>query len=312
MHRSSESIASLAAALAKAQAELVNPAKSLVGSIKGEGQKGGERLFRYASLASGLDVVRKTLGQHEIATVQTTTIDQTAGIVNLTTMLAHASGQWIASDWPVCPLVDWDEPHRAGMALTYARRYGLFTLAGIAGEDDLDAPDLVAPTGQISERSANLPWRGSGRLGNGHSQAAHRRYASSRSPAAPMRTSTPEQSAVARDRLLAELAQINSAEAVTIWARQSLPPKNSLTADDAQRVETGFQIRLAVIGETEASAGDALSSSAAMTANDSGAVSPHSTADIDKANLAFSEPRQNPGQGASAVRRQAGMLDLRP
>jgi hypothetical protein len=61
-----------------------------------------ERSFRYAPLASGLDIVRKTLGQHEIATVQTTAIDQTAGIVNLTTVLAHASGEWIASDWPVC------------------------------------------------------------------------------------------------------------------------------------------------------------------------------------------------------------------
>ena len=48
-----------------------------------------ERSFRYAPLSSGLNIVRKTLGQHEIATVQTTAIDQTAGIVNLTTVLAR-------------------------------------------------------------------------------------------------------------------------------------------------------------------------------------------------------------------------------
>ena len=105
-----------------------------------------QRLFRYASLSSGLEIVRKTLGQHEIATVQTTAIDQTAGIVNLTTVLAHASGEWIASDWPVCAIAETATPHRMGAALTYARRYALFTLVGIAGEDDLDAPDLLTAT----------------------------------------------------------------------------------------------------------------------------------------------------------------------
>ncbi len=105
-----------------------------------------EQTFRYASLSSGLDIVRKTLGQHEIATVQTTAIDQAAGVVNLTTVLAHASGEWIASDWPVCAISETATPHRMGAALTYARRYALFTLVGIAGEDDLDAPDLATPT----------------------------------------------------------------------------------------------------------------------------------------------------------------------
>src|SRR4030088_2499381 len=78
--------------------------------------------------------------------VQTTAIDQTAGMVNLTTMLAHASGEWIASDWPVCPIAETANPQRMGAALTYARRYALFTLVGIAGEDDLDAPDLGPPS----------------------------------------------------------------------------------------------------------------------------------------------------------------------
>ena len=96
MPRSSESVAALAAALAKAQAELINPEKSLTATIR-DGRTGeGDQSFRYAPLSSGLDIVRKTLGQHEIATVQTTAIDQTAGMVNLTTMLAHASGEWIA------------------------------------------------------------------------------------------------------------------------------------------------------------------------------------------------------------------------
>src|SRR6266851_2304973 len=142
MHRSSNSVAALASALAKAQAELVNPEKSLTAIIRSPRAGEKDRTFRYAPLSSGLDIVRKTLGQHEIATVQTTAIDQASGLVNLTTMLAHASGEWIASDWPVCPVAELASPQRMGAALTYARRYALFTLVGIAGEDDLDAPNL--------------------------------------------------------------------------------------------------------------------------------------------------------------------------
>src|ERR1700677_3728204 len=149
--RASQSISNLAAALAKAQIELVNPEKSLTATIKSAGPGGKEQTFSYASLSSGLDIVRKTLGQHEIATVQTTGVDQTTGIINLTTLLAHASGEWIASDWPVCSVIETDTPHRMGAALTYARRYALFTLVGIAGEDDLDAPDVAAPISQKSE-----------------------------------------------------------------------------------------------------------------------------------------------------------------
>src|SRR6059036_3903873 len=142
MHRSSESIAALAGALAKAQSELTNPEKSLVGTVGTDRLGERARTFRYAPLSSGLDIVRKALGQQQIATVQTTAIDASTGTVNLTTILAHASGEWIASDWPVCRLADTATPHRMGAALTYARRYVLFTLVGIAGEDDLEAPDF--------------------------------------------------------------------------------------------------------------------------------------------------------------------------
>src|SRR6266853_1705830 len=154
VQRSSESVAALAAALAKAQAELVNPEKSLTATIRSGRPGEGERSFRYAPLASGLDIVRKTLGQHEIATVQTTAIDKETGVVNLSTMLAHASGEWIASDWPVCAVADMASPQRMGAALTYARRYALFTLVGIAGEDDLDAPDLCTPPPTTAGRPA--------------------------------------------------------------------------------------------------------------------------------------------------------------
>src|SRR5207249_1055411 len=144
MHRSSETIGTIAAALAKAQAELTNPEKSLVATIRSPFLREGDRTFRYAPLSSGLDIVRKGLGRYEIATIQTTAIDKDAGLLRLTTVLAHSSGEWISSEWPVCAIADIASAQRMGAALTYARRYALFTLVGIAGEDDLDAPDLHA------------------------------------------------------------------------------------------------------------------------------------------------------------------------
>ena len=134
MHRSSESIGAIAAALAKAQAEL-SPEKSLVGVLGPSTPRESGRAFRYAPLSSGLEIMRKSLGRHAIAIVQTTAIDKEAGLVRLNTVLAHASGEWVASEWPVCRIGDMASPQRMGAALTYARR----------GEDDLDAPDLGAP-----------------------------------------------------------------------------------------------------------------------------------------------------------------------
>ena len=152
MPRSSESIGAIAAALAKAQAELTNPEKSLVATIRASHPRDHDQTFRYAALSSGLDIVRKALGGHEIATMQTTAIDKEAGLIRLTTTLAHASGEWLSSEWPVCPIAETAAPRRMGAALTYARRYALFTLVGIAGEDDLDAPDLMG-------RSTQPRWR---------------------------------------------------------------------------------------------------------------------------------------------------------
>ena len=233
MHRSSESVAALASALAKAQAELVNPEKSLTATIRtGRAGEGAERTFRYAPLSSGLDIVRKTLGQHEIATVQTTALDQAAGLVNLTTMLAHASGEWIASDWPVCAIADMATPQRMGAALTYARRYALFTLVGIAGEDDLDAPDLhdgadtrsPGPTNGAgtadAARNAGVDQPLPRRTGNGHARGA------AKGASAPV-ILAPDQSAVLRDRLLGEVAGIPSADQAASWARDVLPPRTA-------------------------------------------------------------------------------------
>jgi ERF superfamily len=236
MQRSSESVGALASALAKAQAELVNPEKSLTATIRVVAPGEGERPFRYASLSSGLDIVRKTLGQHEIATVQTTAIDQASGLVNLTTVLAHASGEWIASDWPVCPIAEMASPQRMGAALTYARRYALFTLVGIAGEDDLDAPDMTACAPAASHASGSRqdrfrpPTRGSG---NGRLRSAQ-----------TTALLDARQSAALRDKLLSEVASLTSADSAVTWAARALPAKNSLIGADAKLLEDAFEQKL--------------------------------------------------------------------
>src|SRR5262245_13268588 len=251
MPRSSETVAALASALAKAQAELINPEKSLTATIRTGRPGDGERSFRYAPLSSGLDIVRKTLGQHEIATLQTTAIDQTAGMVNLTTTLAHASGEWIASDWPVCPIAETANPQRMGAALTYARRYALFTLVGIAGEDDLDAPDLCdgplspsvvgrsfTPTDGEPHMPLRTPGNGHGRSGGIKGERAV--------------ILDPEQSAALRESLLAQLGNISSTDLAAAWAQEALTAKNSLIATDAKLVEDAFERRLSELASSEA------------------------------------------------------------
>jgi len=248
MHRSSESVAALVSALAKAQAELVNPEKSLTATIRSSRPGEGERSFCYAPLASGLEIVRKTLGQHEIATVQTTAIDKETGVVNLSTMLAHASGEWIASDWPVCPVSETANPQRMGAALTYARRYALFTIVGIAGEDDFDAPDLCAapPTAGVGAtgiaRGAHPPTTSGDLRLPSRGPGSGRLRGAGGTVMAPVLS--PDESAALRDRLLGEIGSLRSQESATNWAQGALPARNRLSAEDARLLEEAYEKRL--------------------------------------------------------------------
>jgi hypothetical protein len=242
MQRSSETIGTIAAALAKAQAQLVNPEKSLVGTIRPDQPSGAERSFRYAPLSSGLDIVRKTLSQHEIATVQSTAIDETAGIVRLSTVLAHASGEWIASDWPVCAISETATPHRMGAALTYARRYALFTLVGIAGEDDLDAPDLIAPTTPVLKEVRTA---GASRHNGGQRDSRRPSLINPHEKADSSKILKRELSASLREQLIGQLMKISSPDEAAKWAHRVMGAKNTLNRDDAERVEQAFQARLA-------------------------------------------------------------------
>jgi ERF superfamily len=285
MQRSSPSIAALATALAKAQIELTNPEKSLIGTIEPQRGQGGARQFRYAPLSSGLEIVRKTLGQHEIATVQTTAIDQAAGIINLTTVLAHSSGEWIASDWPICPIGETERPHRMGAALTYARRYALFTLVGIAGEDDLDAPDLIGPVPQTEKRSIESKSVGNGGRPTSSNHRAGRAGANKSSSRSPDSELSVALSASLRAELLREIECLGAADDAALWVQRKLPAKNQLSVADAQRVEEAFAAKLAAIPAQGAKADDA-------TTEFRDQILAEKTSSIDKGVLVFPEPRR--------------------
>jgi hypothetical protein len=280
MQRSSESIGTIASALAKAQAELTDPEKSLIATIRASNPRENDQTFRYAALSCGLDIVRKALGGHEIATVQTTAIDKEAGLIRLTTTLAHSSGEWLSSEWPVCAISETVAPRRMGAALTYARRYALFTLVGIAGEDDLDAPDLNLRVEPVSQRYAA---KGSVASSTGRAEPAEleraqtdgvesaeakaepdalllsrslsngrlqRRHGEARNGARvrPTRSMlSVDESAAQRDRLISDLAQLESSDDAADWVHKNMPIKNELSAPDADLVGAAFRNRLAVI-----------------------------------------------------------------
>lgn len=121
--KTSESINEVATALAAAQAEIQNPVKDAENPH-----------FRstYADLAGGLSVARPILAKHGIAIVQATSME--GDVMLLETRLIHKSGQWVGEDYPVCRFPA--KQQEIGSALTYARRYSLFSIVGIAGEDD--------------------------------------------------------------------------------------------------------------------------------------------------------------------------------
>jgi hypothetical protein len=250
MRHSSETIGAIAGALAKAQIELANPEKSLTATIRSPFPREADRSFRYASLANGLDLVRKSLGRHEIATVQTTSIDDTAGLIRLTTTLAHSSGEWVSSDWPVCPVSETAAPHRMGAALTYARRYALFTLVGIAGEDDLDAPDLNGEVaGKSTANGAGSKAIDVALLKDDAAPVEPARSYPRRSAQARHAKLPPDGSITLRNQLVSELEQFKQPGPLTTWAHRALPLKNQLSTADAQAVEDAFKVKLGQLGE---------------------------------------------------------------
>jgi hypothetical protein len=199
--------------------------------------------------------VRKCLTKHEIATVQATAIEPETGLIKLTTTLLHTSGEWIASDWPVCPVSETAAPHRMGAALTYARRYALFTLVGIAGEDDLEAPDL-SPNTLAPGSQDGSPVRQMAVIVNADRRTAKQPAKASDSPHQRRRTQTSmlssEASASLRDRLLAGIGRLNDSAELDSFAVRASPDVTRLTAADGDEVRRAFEARLAHLGKSAA------------------------------------------------------------
>jgi hypothetical protein len=200
-------------------------------------------------------------------------------------VLAHSSGEWIASDWPVCPIAETERPHRMGAALTYARRYALFTLVGIAGEDDLDAPDLTDPvpeTGKLRTNSKSSPNGGQESRPDG--PTARGKAKKLGSPALRRELSA-ALSASLRTELLREIEDLSAPDDAALWAQRKLPAKNQLSAADAQRVEEAFAAKLAVTHAQSARSDNVLS-------EPSLAEQTSAARQIDKTALVFPEPRR--------------------
>ena len=122
----------LASALAKAQAVLTHPAKkNKAGS--------GSFSYTYADLPAVIDVVKSVFTKQGLSFTQFPAVDVANRTVTVTTLIMHTSGQFLSSSLSM-GLVDL-KPQTIGSAITYARRYALSAMAGIAAEDDLDAND---------------------------------------------------------------------------------------------------------------------------------------------------------------------------
>lgn len=236
--------------------------------------------------------MRKSLGRHEIATVQTTSIDESAGLIRLTTTLAHSSGEWVSSDWPVCSVNETATPHRMGAALTYARRYALFTLVGIAGEDDLDAPDLNGAMSHdagsdgldqkvVAERQkSELP----APVYASSPPAPATPYNGRRKSIRPPRVLLPDDSSAGlREQLISELKEFTKSDDLTVWARRILSLKNKLTTPDAQEIETAFAAKLNELCDDGAATLDTLEASTrAETKGNSKAVIADGNTNFDR------------------------------
>jgi hypothetical protein len=114
----------LATALAKAQA-----------TMEGAKKDAANPFFksRYADLASVWEACREPLSSNNLSVVQTASGDL-EGNVHVTTMLLHASGQWIQDTLTMKPKEN--TPQGIGSTITYARRYALSAMVGVAPEDD--------------------------------------------------------------------------------------------------------------------------------------------------------------------------------
>lgn len=200
----SEGINEIAGALAKAQAAIQNPKKE---------SENPHFKSRYADLATGIDAVRLALAAQAIVVVQATSMD--GDMMMLETRLVHSSGQWFGSIYPVCKFPA--RQQEIGSALTFSRRYSLFALAGIAGDDDdgNEASKVETPAPKVKPRT---------------------------SP--PAREAIdPEESRQAREQIVATLDDCETLSDFDAWGQANKSKIDSLRGNDIELVRTAFSTR---------------------------------------------------------------------
>jgi hypothetical protein len=121
-----------------------------------------------------------------------------------------------------------------GAALTYARRYALSALVGIAGEDDLDAPDLLTDAAPAAPSAGASPAK---KATNGAGEAR--------------KMLGLDASATTRDQLVKEIDTLKTGEELALWAHRSLGTKNTLMSDDTLAVEAAYQAALERLARSE-------------------------------------------------------------
>lgn len=130
--RSSQTMGKLAGALASAQAEFPAISKERTANVQSRKGEESSYSYAYADLADVLSAVRPHLAKNGLAIMQPMTWDVSPRLI---TRLVHSSGEWIESEYR---LAEYERPQDMGSAITYARRYALTALLGIAAEEDDD------------------------------------------------------------------------------------------------------------------------------------------------------------------------------
>lgn len=157
--KKSESIATLAAALTKAQAEIKNAPKS-----------GTNPHFKnkYVPLDEMIPVCKEALNANGISFIQGAEQSESGDVLHLSTMLLHTSGEWIESTLTMKPVKA--DPQGIGSCITYARRYSLAAICGVASEEDDDGNAASQPAKPASKTAQAAPARSQ------YSSAAHEEF----------------------------------------------------------------------------------------------------------------------------------------
>ena len=233
----SEAIDQLAAALPLAQAKLGRIITGETAQVKSDK---GSYSYKYADLADALEVIRPPFNEHGIAIIQPPAFDGRS-VVTVMTMFLHTSGQWMRGRLSMTPTKS--DPQAVGSAITYARRYSLLAMAGVATEDD-DGATASQPVRDA--RYDNN--RGNGQRNNGGQQpdnsgrSQQGRRPANAAPDAPTAAITPKNLAILH-RMAAKV-KITDDQRATICGFYGVATFEELTNNQGGTVYTNLKKRL--------------------------------------------------------------------